>query len=88
MYVIPKLRLNRFKSVPCPSSRRLFELFGLSPAKIESAQTAENIENVIPTGARKTQLLELGSKMAEKAADFVENPKSTKPLDQIKPRDL
>lgn len=88
MFVIPKLRLNRFKPVPCPSSRRLFELFGLTPAKVESAQTAEAIDQVIPTGARKTQLLELGSKMAEKAADFVENPQHTKPLADLKPRDL
>lgn len=63
-------------------------MFGFSPAKVQSSQTAENVTEVIPVGAKKTQLLELGSRMAAKAAEFVESPDSTKPLEHVNPRDL
>lgn len=87
MYVIRKLRLNRFRAVPIQSARRLFELFGLSAPKVESQQTAEDLTTVVPYGAKKTQVLDLGVQMAEKAKDFAENPESTKPLPQLKPRE-
>lgn len=87
MFVIPKLRLNRFKSVPVPSSRRLFELFGLSDPLYESQSTAQDVQDVIPVGAKKTQLLGLGAEMADKAREFAENPSATDPLTRTKPRD-
>lgn len=87
MFVIKKLRLNRFKSVPIVSSRRLFELFGLSAPKVESQQTAADPSDVIPAGARKTQLLELGCRMASKATEFLENP-NAEPLPDTKPKEM
>ena len=86
MFVIEELCLNKFKPVPVPSPRRLKQLFGLSDPLYTSKQTAENLEVVIPYGAKKTQVLALGQKMAEKAAEFVENP-NAEPLERINPRE-
>lgn len=88
MYVIPKLRLNRFKACAVPSARRLFSIFGFSAPKVESQQTAADLDQVIPSGARKTQLLGLGAAMAEKAVEFQNDPKGTKPLQNKDPKSL
>lgn len=87
MYVIKKLRLNHFKSSPIVSSRRLFEMFGLSEPKIQSSQTAEDPTQVIPFGARKVQQLELATEMAQKAAEFAVSPSNTEPMKEVKPRE-
>lgn len=88
MYVIPKMRLNRFVSSPCPSPRRLFQMFGFSKPAFESQTTSDQvIDEVIPIGARKTQVMQLGAEMALKAAEFASNPNSTEPLQRELPKD-
>lgn len=86
MYVIQKLRLNKFQPSPVMTPRQLFEKFGQSDPLIKSQQTAEEIECVIPTSARKMQVLALANDMAEKAVEYAENPNAD-PLPYIKPKD-
>lgn len=89
MYVIKKLRLNKFKAMPVQTARRLYELKGFSKPEAESQMTAsdENMQQPLPYGGKKTQLLGLGVEMAEKAAEFAENPSATNPLPNITPRE-
>lgn len=86
MFCIKKLRLNRFVSTIVPTARRLFDMFGYKPA-VESHQTAENPHEVIPFGAKKTQLCQLGVTIAEKASEMVDNP-NAKPLQRVEPKNL
>lgn len=88
MYVIPKMRLNRFVSSPCPSPRRLFQMLGFSKPAFESQTTPEQcINEAIPIGARKTQVMQLGAEMALKAAEFAQNPNATQPLQREQPKE-
>lgn len=86
MYVIEKMRLNRFVSSPCPSPRRLFQMLGFSKPAFESGSTPECIDETIPMGARKTQVMQLGAEMAQKAAEFASNPENTSPLQREQPK--
>lgn len=87
MYVIEKLRLNKFSAQPVLSARELARTVGLSDPKFQSQQTAKDMEVVIPFGAKKTQTMALGQEMASKAAEFIDNP-NAKPLDFKQPKDM
>lgn len=88
MFVIKKLRLNRFKPQPVLTPRQLFEKFGQSEPVVKSNQTAEDITSVVPFGARKTQVLQLANDMAVKAQEFIDDPRNTNPLPQRKVDEL
>lgn len=87
MYVIEKLRLNKFQPSPVLTGRQLYAKFGYSDPRIQSKQTAEEIECVVPNGARKTQVLALANDMANKAAEFAENPNAD-PLPYRNPNEV
>lgn len=87
MYVIKKLRLNRFRAVPVPRSRVLYRSMGYSDPKYPSQQTAENIDVVLPMeSVAKTKTLALAHDIAEKAVEFAENPQATSPLQPVQPK--
>lgn len=88
MYVLKPLRLNKFQPRPNVSSRRLFDLFGYSKPAVNSKQTSENVDAVIPAAASKLQALALGQEIAEKRKEFEQNPEQTAPLGRIKPSEL
>lgn len=88
MKVIKKLKLNRFKSMPVVSSRKLYEMYGESEPKAPSKLTAENPDDVIPYGAKKTQALGLAEEMIQKALEFKKDPKGTESLPDRKPREV
>ena len=86
MFVTKKLRLNRFRAVPIPTPRRMFQLYGLKAPAVVSKQTAEVIDETIPFGVHKTQALSLANDMAAKAVEFIEDPKNTDPLPFVDPK--
>lgn len=82
------MRLNKFVRRAIASPSALFRLYGYSEPKFVSKQTAENIEVTVPTAARKTQILELASRDAKKAAQFAKDPQNTKPMDRVSPNEI
>lgn len=86
MYVIKKLKLNKFKASPVLTGKQLKAKYGYSEPAVDSNETAENIEVTVPFGARKLQVLSLANDMADKAAEFMNNP-DAEPLPFIKPDD-
>lgn len=88
MYVIKKLKLNKFVERPVASPSALFKQYGYSDPQFVSRETVENMEVSVPRIARKTQLQELAARMARKAEEFAENPANTKPLPDVPPASL
>lgn len=88
MYVIRKLRLNRFKARPCLTPRELYLKHGLSEPKIQSQLTAQVEEVTGPVSAHKTQQLALAQEIEKKAAQFAADPDNTKPLERLDPGKL
>lgn len=74
--------------MPVVSSRKLYEMYGESEPKVPSKLTAENPDDVIPYGAKKTQALGLAEAMISKALEYKNDPEGTKPLPERKPREL
>lgn len=74
--------------MPVVSSRKLKEMYGLSEPAIPSKLTAENPDDVIPYGAKKTQALGLAEDMITKALEYEKDPYGTKPLPERKPREM
>lgn len=86
MYVIKKMRLNKFQPCPTPSAKELYKQFGESKPLYPSKQTAESIHDTVPIGTSKTKLLSIAKDVAEKAAEFKAHPESTEPLVRRDPR--
>ena len=62
-------------------------MLGFSKPAFDSQQTPDQcIDEVIPFGARKTQVMQLGAEMALKAAEFASNPDTTLPLERELPK--
>lgn len=86
MFVIKKMRLNRFQPRPIVSNRELFLAKGECPGTIDSKESAECFNEPSLQGASKTQILGLAQKIGQKAYEFSKNPDSTKPLvESVKP---
>lgn len=88
MYVIHSMRLNKFVDRPVASPSALFRIHGYSEPKYQSNQTAESMEVTVPMTSRKTQLLELASRVSLKAAEFSQQPSLTKPLERVSPQQM
>lgn len=67
MYVIKKMRLNRFELRPCVSARALFASKGPQNATIISKLGADCFDAPNVDGASKTKLLGLVDEMAKSA---------------------
>ncbi len=85
MYVIRKLRLNRFKARPCLTPRELYLKHGFSEPQYKSQLTAQVEEITGPVSARKTQQLALAQEIEKKAAQYAADPENTKPLERLDP---
>lgn len=72
MYVIKKLRLNKFQPRPIVSNRALFVAMGKKPATIESKDTSDCFDTPSVEGATKTKILGLASQIASKAIEMRE----------------
>lgn len=70
MFVIKKLRLNKFVARPIVSGRALFTAMGNKPATIESKDTAECYNAPTAEGATKTKILGLAQQIANKAYEM------------------
>lgn len=67
MYVIEKMRLNRFELRPCVSARALFAAKGAQVATTDSKCDSSCFDALSIDGASKTKLLGLVDEMAQAA---------------------
>lgn len=73
MFVIKKLRLNKFVARPIVSNRALFVAMGQKPATIESKDTSECFDAPTVEGATKTKVLGFAQEIAQKAYEMRES---------------
>lgn len=67
MFVIEKLKLNKFKARPIVSNRELVMSMGQQPATIESKETADCYDEPIVDGASKLKVLGLAQEICKTA---------------------
>lgn len=67
MFVIKKLRLNKFQPRPIVSNRALFLSVGQKPATIVSKETSDCLNEPSCDGASKNKLLALAQQIGENA---------------------
>lgn len=67
MFVIDKMRLNRFEKRPCVSARSLFATKGAQNATISSKLGSDCFDSPSIDGASKTKILGLIDEMARSA---------------------
>lgn len=67
MFVIKKLRLNKFVERPIVSNRSLFLAMGEKPASIQSKDTSECYSEPTPEGASKTKILGMAAEITKVA---------------------
>lgn len=70
MFVIKKLRLNKFVARPIVSNRSLFVAMGNKPATIQSKDTADCYDAPTVEGATKTKVLGLAQEISRKAYEM------------------
>lgn len=63
MYVIPKMRINKFEPKPIVTNRQLFAARGQQPATIESKDTSDCYNQPSIQGASKTKVLGLAQEV-------------------------
>lgn len=80
MFVIKKLRLNKFVARPIVSNRALFVAVGDKPATIQSKDTSDCFDQPTVEGATKTKVLGLAQEIANKAVEYRQNSEETTPL--------
>lgn len=82
MYVIKKLRLNRFKPQPIASARALYARMKgqLTNTDTGSKCTSDCISDAGINNLDKMQTYALGDKILAKRQQFRENPEGTAPL--------
>lgn len=73
MFVIKKLRLNKFVARPIVSNRALFVAMGQKPATIESKDTSDCYSEPTVEGATKTKVLGFAQEIAHKAYEMRES---------------
>lgn len=67
MYVIEKMKLNKFQPKPIVSNRALFLANGEKPAVIDSKQTADCYDEPTVEGASKLKVLGLAEEISKTA---------------------
>lgn len=67
MYVIDKMKLNKFQPRPIVSNRALFLVNGEKPAVIDSKQTADCYDEPSIEGASKLKVLGLAEQISKTA---------------------
>lgn len=70
MFVIKKMRLNKFVARPIVSNRELFATNGEKPATIQSKDTADCYDQPSIEGATKTKVLGLAQQISNKAIEM------------------
>lgn len=65
MFVIKKLRLNKFVLRPIVSNRALFLAMGEKPAVIESKETSDCFSEPTVEGASKTKVLGMAAEIVQ-----------------------
>lgn len=87
MFVIEKMQINKLQVRPIVSNRALFISMGARPCKDESPATSDCVNDPTPYGAKKTQLLALGQKIAEAAAEKLDSEGKSPDLN-VSPKNL
>lgn len=67
MYVIPKMRINKFEAKPIVTNRQLFASKGEKPASIVSKDTSDCYDQPSLQGASKTKILGLAQDVCKAA---------------------
>lgn len=81
MFVIKKLRLNKFQNKPIVSNRTLFKAKGECPATMESKDTPDCFDQPTIDGASKTKTLGLASEITKTAIEKHKTAGESKDLD-------
>lgn len=87
MYVIKKMQINKFEPKPIVTARQLYLLSGEKPAAITSKDTTECVNDPVPYGAKKTQLLGLADDMAKAAYAKQQSDGASEDLKPTNPKD-
>lgn len=69
MYVIPKMRINKFEPKPIVTNRQLFAARGQQPATIVSKDTSDCYNQPSIQGASKTKILGLAQEVCNAALE-------------------
>lgn len=80
MYVIKKLKLNKFVARPIVSNRALVAAVGNKPATIQSKDTSDCYDSPTCEGATKTKVLGLAMEIANKAVEMRETEGHAAPI--------
>lgn len=78
MYVIEKMRINKFERKPIVSNRQLFASKGEQPATIVSKATADCYDEPSLQGASKTKVLGLAKSISDAAIAHAKNGENAK----------
>lgn len=82
MYVIPKMRINKFEPKPIVTNRQLFAARGQQPATIVSKDTSDCYNQPSIQGASKTKILGLAQEVCNAALAHAKGGENaTKELD-------
>lgn len=73
MYVIKKLRLNKFERRPIVSNKALFLANGSKPAVIDSKESADCFDQPTLEGASKTKVLGLANEISTRAIEHAKS---------------
>lgn len=82
MYVIPKMRINKFEPKPIVTNRQLFAARGQQPATIVSKETSECYNQPSIEGASKTKVLGLAQEICNAALEHAKKGEDAKPTMQ------
>lgn len=77
MFVIKKLRLNKFVERPIVSNKAMFISCGEKPATIESKDTADCYKDAVVDGASKLKMLGLATEIIAKSQEFAKGDNPT-----------
>lgn len=88
MYVIHKMRLNKFQPLPVLSPRALYARLGYTPSKQVSKQTPDCVGDASIGNCNKLQSLALAERIVTTSEHFKKDPEHTEPLERIDPAEL
>lgn len=81
MFVIKKLRLNKFVERPIVSNRSLFLSIGEKPASIDSKDTSDCFSEPTVEGASKTKVLGMAAEIIKTGIEKHESSGTSKDMD-------
>lgn len=88
MFVIHKMRLNKFQSLPVLSPRALYARLGYKPSSQISKQTPDCIGDASIGQCNKLQAMALAERIVTTSEHFKHDPEHTDPMRRVDPAKL